>query len=503
VKTHDCKPRLKLEKADKDALVVYELNTWVWLHNLRVKYGRCVDLGSIPAQEWDGLADLNCNAVWLMGVWQRSPAGRRIALEHAGLMAECRRILPDFTEDDLPGSPFSVKSYTVDSRLGSLGAARAELADRGMRLILDFVPNHVARDHDWVLRQPEFFIQGDESKLRASPNDYFEAGDAVIACGRDPYFPAWTDTAQLNAFSRRLREAALDTLRQIAAQCDGIRCDMAMLLLTDVFSKTWGAPAGPIPQIEFWAELIGGVRQINRDFLFIAEAYWDRESQLQQLGFDYCYDKRLYDRLVHDNAKSIRDHLAADIGHQQRLIRFLENHDETRAAATFPPDRLRAAAVAVATAPGATLYHQGQFCGARIRLPVQLGRAPAEACDAKLSDFYAILRCSAARVKQPGAQWQMCEARGWPDNRSANQLLAWTWQTDQERFLVVINYAERAAQARLRLPWREEVNSRWLLRDLLSGETFERDALELKREGLYVAREAWGYHVLAFEARGN
>ena len=150
----------------------------------------------------------------------------------------------------------------------------------------------------------------------------------MIACGRDPYFPPWTDTAQLNAFSPKLREAALDTLRHIATQCDGVRCDMAMLLLNSVFSKTWGEAAGSIPEAEYWTELINGVRQVHRNFLFIAEAYWDLESSLQQLGFDYCYDKRLYDRLVHDDAKSVRDHLAADLSYQNRLIRFLENHDE-------------------------------------------------------------------------------------------------------------------------------------------------------------------------------
>lgn len=503
MRTRDCKPRLKLEKADQGALIVYEVNTWVWLQSLRAKYGRWIDLGSVPAKEWDAIADLQCNAVWLMGVWQRSPEGRCIALEQPGLIAECRRILPDFTEDDLPGSAFSVRSYKVDSRLGNLESARAELAKRGLRLILDFIPNHVARDHDWVFKHPEFFIRGNIAKLNESPDGYFEAAGTVIACGRDPYFPAWTDTAQLNAFSPHLREAALETLRHIAEQCDGVRCDMAMLVLSDVFSKTWGEAAGPTPQSEFWAELIGGVRQVNRDFLFIAEAYWDRESDLQQLGFDYCYDKRLYDRLVHKDAPSVRDHLAADISYQERLIRFLENHDEARAAQALPRNRMQAAAVAIATAPGATLYHQGQFCGAHIHVPVQLGRAPVEPCDENLAEFYSRLRRCAETMKQPGAMWRTCEALGWADNHSADQLLAWTWQADRQRFLIVINYADEPAQARLRLPWAEETTGALLLRDLMTGETFERDALEMHRDGLYVARDGWGYHILAFEFMEN
>jgi hypothetical protein len=396
-----------------------------------------------------------------------------------------------------------VQDNSVDPHLGDLSAARAELARRGLRLILDFVPNHVARDHAWVFQHPEYFIRGDNQKLRTHPEQYFAANDAVIACGRDPYFPPWTDTAQVNAFSPALRQAALSTLRHIATLCDGVRCDMAMLLLNRVFSKTWEGQAGPIPRIEYWTELIGGVRELHRDFLFIAEAYWDLESTLQQLGFDYCYDKRLYDRLVHDDAKSIRDHLAADLSYQNRLIRFLENHDEPRAATVLPPGRLRAAALAVATVPGATLYYEGQFCGARLHLPVQLGRARVEPCDQELAQFYTLVRRCAYDMKSSNARWQLCEPRGWPDNQSANQLLSWTWRDERRRFLVVINYSGAPAQARVFLPWAEETSIRWRLRDLLSGEAFERDAAELKREGLYVARDAWGLHVLSFESQQN
>jgi hypothetical protein len=211
----------------------------------------------------------------------------------------------------------------------------------------------------------------------------------------------------------------------------------------------------------------------------------------------------LYDRLVHDDARSVRDHLAADLSYQNRLIRFLENHDEARAAAVLPPNRLRTAAVAIASLPGAALYYEGEFCGARIHIPVQLGRAPDEPCDAELAHFYARLRRSAHEMKSPDALWQVCKALGWPDNQSADQLLSWTWQDEDRRFLVVINYADAPAQARLHLPWADENTTQWRLRDLLSGETFERDAAELKREGLYVARDGWGYHLLTFDVQQN
>ena len=196
----------------------------------------------------------------------------------------------------------------------------------------------------------------------------------VFAKGRDPYIEPWQDVLQLNAFSPALREAAADTVTAIGDQCDGVRCDMAMLMTNEVFARTWGERAGAAPEADFWPTLIARCRQAHPDFLFIAEVYWDMEWTLQQQGFDLCYDKRLYDRLVHDEPASVRGHLQADDAYQQHLIRFIENHDEPRAALTFGPARARTAAVVMSTLQGARLYHDGQLEGFRTHLPIQLGR---------------------------------------------------------------------------------------------------------------------------------
>ncbi len=209
------------------------------------------------------------------------------------------------------------------------------LAERGVRLLVDFVPNHVGPDHRWLKKHPEYFIRGATDDLAADPAGFLAVGKAVVARGRDPFFPPWPDVVQLNAFAPELRRAAADTLIDIAAQADGVRCDMAMLMLNDVFARTWGDRAGAAPEQEYWTEVIGAVRAAHPDFVFVAEAYWDLEWQLQQLGFDFCYDKRLYDRLLHEDASSVRGHLHADLDYQRRLVRFLENHDEPRAAAVL------------------------------------------------------------------------------------------------------------------------------------------------------------------------
>ena len=146
----------------------------------------------------------------------------------------------------------------------------------------------------------------------------------MIARGRDPYFPAWIDTAQFNAFSLGFRQAVIDTLIDIGNQCDGVRCDMAMLMLDSVFSETWGARAGSPPSREFWSEIIPAVRSVNRQMLFMAEVYWDLEHEMQLQGFDYTYDKRLYDRVIDNDISAIRAHLGADPLYLRSNIRFIE-----------------------------------------------------------------------------------------------------------------------------------------------------------------------------------
>jgi hypothetical protein len=374
----------------------------------------------------------------------------------------------------------------------ALARLRERLQRRGLGLILDFVPNHVAPDHRWVSERPEFFVEGTPEKLAAEPHNYRRVGERILAYGRDPYFAGWADTLQLNYGNPALQEALLGELARIAQQCDGVRCDMAMLVLPEVFQRTWGISMAP-----FWPHALSAVRAKLPTFLFIAEVYWDLEWTLQQQGFNYTYDKRLYDRLKHQAARPVREHLLAGLDFQDRLARFLENHDEPRAAATFAPEVHRAAALVTFFTPGLRLFHQGQREGRKVHISMHLGRGPAETSDPQTAAFYdRLLGCLKDRAFREG-RWQLLQARpAWEGNGSHDAFIAFSWTGPGElRRIVVVNYADHPSQCYLELPWRDLIGRTWRLRDRFGTALYDREGAGLAARGLYLDMPAWGYHL--------
>lgn len=482
--------------------LIYEINTWVWLNELSRKYKKPLTLATVPSEEWNYLSSFGADAIWMMGVWERSPAGIGISMQNQGNIEDFRRALPDFSAEDNVGSPYCVRNYVVDEHLGGLkglAAARSMLRERGLRLLLDYVPNHVAPDHPWVFEHPEYFIRGNGDDLTREPASFLKAGGNVFACGRDPYFPPWHDVLQLNAFDQGLRQAVIGTVASIADQCDGIRCDMAMLMLNNIFERTWGTRAGQKSDNDYWTTVIPAIKARYPGFRFIAEAYWDLEWELQQQGFDYCYDKKLYDRMEHGAAENVRLHLLADSSYQEGMVRFIENHDEPRAAATFQDGKGRSAAVAILTLPGARLLHEGQFEGRKVRLPVFLSRRPAEPVDHDLAAFYERLLKETGRDLFRNGDWRLCDGSGWPDNQSYLNILSWCWVKDEERYLIIINFSEVNSQARIHVPWDELRGRTWRLIDSLSGASYDRSGDEMRDSGLHIDLGPWGFHFFSLQ----
>jgi hypothetical protein len=482
---------------------LYQINTRVWLTELSRGLGRPAALDDISDAELDRLARMGFDWIWLLSVWQTGPAAQQVSRTNPEWRREFHETLPDLSDEDIPGSGFAITGYTVHKSLGgdaALARLRDRLKKRGLKLMLDFVPNHMGLGHPWVEDHPEHFIKGTEHDLARAPQNYTwvkrRGGDLLLAYGRDPYFAGWPDTLQLNYANPATQQAMIGELTRIARQCDGVRCDMAMLVLPDVFERTWGQRA-PL----FWPTATERVRQQFPGFCFMAEVYWELEWTMQQQGFDYAYDKRLYDRLREGHARPVREHFHAGLDYQNKLARFLENHDEPRAAATFLPGQHEAAAAITFLSPGLRFFHQGQFEGREKRISPHLGRGPSEPVQADLQQFYERLLSVLRQPVVRNGGWRLLECRpAWDGNWTNDCYVAFLWEApDSAPLLVAVNYAPHQSQCYLRLPLDDLAGREWRLADQLGSGYYDRQGDELANRGLYLDMGPWDISVFALE----
>ncbi len=481
--------------------VVYEIHARDWLLRFGSE-GSIIRLDELPNDELDRLAGLGFNWLWLLGVWQTGPAGARISRAEADWRPSFEAALPDLREDDITGSTFAISDYCVHSDFGgneALAQLRARLRDRKIQLMLDFVANHTALDHPWVTEHPDYYLAGTEADLVNHPANYTRVsngqGSRILAHGRDPYFPGWPDTLQLNYGNPKMQNAMLEQLLALAALCDGVRCDMAMLLLPKVFQRTWG-----IQPRAFWPKAIGMTREQVPAFLFLAEVYWGLEWELQQQGFDYTYDKTLYDRLLDMTAVPVRDHLRAEIGFQRKLARFLENHDEPRSAAVLPVPVQEAAAMIAFTIPGLKLFHDGQLEGYVRKPSIHLARRGIESVNPELQRFYTQLLKALQAMRE--LTWVLLETvPAWPSNPTDSDFICFAWRLENRlTLLIVVNYANHDSQCYLRFASGALHSGPIVLRDVTGSAVYKREGDALTKDGLYLALPPWGYHL--FEISG-
>lgn len=480
---------------------LYQINTKVLLSELSAP----AVLDDLPESFLDEVKALRFDWVWPLGVWALGDAGRGISRSNREWHEEYRRALPDLTEKDICGSPFAVAGYHVAPELGgdeALARLRERLANRGIRLLLDFVPNHVALDHPWVNTHPDFFIRGTEADLYGQPRNYVRLPNGeIFAHGRDPYFPGWPDTLQLNYFNPALREQMIAELKRVASQCDGVRCDMAMLLEPEVFARTWSARNGSFEERlpHFWPEAIRRVKAEHPDFLFMAEVYWDYEYKLQQHGFDYTYDKALYDRLVESNPQAVRAHLSAPLSYQQKMVRFLENHDEPRIASRVSTDQSKAMALVSYLTPGLRFFHRGQLEGHKIRVPVHLKRGPRETNNPELAAFYnTLLPIVQSDVAREGEWTLLTPLPAWKGNPSHDNFVTFLLTLGKDWLLVAVNLAPYRSQCRISLPSGLFTGANVRLVDLLTQANYERSVQEITGPGLFIECNGYKGHVFTF-----
>jgi Alpha amylase, catalytic domain len=478
---------------------LYEINTWAWLEQLSARLGRRITLADVPDSEWEALAQLGFNVVWLMGVWQRSPESRRIMIEDPANRAGYDAALPGWTPSDVIASPYAVAGYFPDPRIGTwagLDRVRKKLRTRGIALILDFVGNHTALDHPWTREHPEFYIQGTQQQAEQNPSAFYRVdsvrGSVFLALAKDPYYPPWKDVAQLNHFNPAMRAAQIADLRSIAGHCDGLRCDMAMLLLNDIFANIWAPFLGtsPRPEKEFWSEAHAAVPNLA----LLAEAYWGTEGRLLDLGFTFAYDKPLYDAVRDANPGGIHGCLSASLDYQNHLARFLENHDENRCAAVFPNERLIAAGTLMSTLPGMRFYYQGEIEGCKIRLPITLRIAADEPPNPAINDFFRkILKITNEDVFHSG-QWSLLPIASEGDDTAGN-LAVYEWRSEKAWKIIAVNIAGTTSQGRVRLGELVPPSKQYIFYDQLNDVRYLCNGEELRNLGLFVRREAFDAHL--------
>jgi len=382
-----------------------------------------------------------------------------------------------------------------------LAEFRQKLNRTGLKLFLDFVPNHFGSASKFIETNPGIFLPGDEELLQKDSLTFFrpEKSDKIFAHGRDPFFLPWRDTIQVNYFSREARDFMIDQLLKISELCDGVRCDMAMLPLNNVFQNTWLGVLNRLklkrPENEFWEEVIAAAKKKSPGFAFLGETYWDLEWNLQQLGFDLTYDKRLTDRLASGDINSIKAHLYGNSTYQMKSIRFIENHDEDRAIIKFGKEKSLAAAVIISTISGMKLFFDGQFEGKRIKLPVQLGREPEEKMSERVKNhYYKLLKITREEVFKKGS-WTIIEpVPAGHGNVNYNNFLAWLWQYNDSLRLVVINYSAGTSQCRLKF----QINSaedEIILLDLMTNEEYVRSVKDIAENGLFIELKSYHSHI--------
>lgn len=492
---------MHLHPAVQNNPALYEINTRVWIK----RFSQAAKLDEVPDEYWHELKSLGFEYIWLMGVWEINKNTIDKYCFEEGLIKEYNEALPDWKREDVIGSPFSIEDYKVSEDLGgeeSLLNLKEKLNLLGMKLILDFIPNHFSAESYLLKEKPEIFLRGTDEDFKTGRELFFIKGDHIFAHGKDPYYPSWKDTVQVNYFSEHARKFMMQSLLNVSKLCDGVRCDMAMLIVNSIFRETWfeilKGKEFREPGVEFWRFAINEIKERDYDFLFIAETYWNMEWQLQQLGFDFTYDKSLLDRLRVNDVEEIKNHLSADDDFQKKSVRFIENHDESRAAVELGIEKSKTAAVIMSSLTGMKLYYDGQLEGKEIKLPVQLGREPHEAANEDLKKFYTkLLKITSQNIFKNGS-WELLEPEpAWEGGKSYRRMLAWKWSFQNEIRVVVVNYADTSSHCSLRFDTNGH-SGEFVMYDELNEVDFTRNAGEIKNIGLYIKLGAYKSHIFSF-----
>lgn len=444
-------------------VLLYEINTRVWIFELREKYGSSINLGNIPEIELDEISKY-FDWIWFMGIWDHSKIDEKFIEEHPGLINEVEGALDDWQIQDIIGSPYSIKNYKINSIIGDLSDfrnLRERLNKKGVKVMVDFVPNHFGMESRLPLDEPDYFINL-EKKPGFEIINLFNKVDTKkgvrwIAHGKDPYFPPWDDTYQVNIFNENLRNYLIKVLKYISSISDGVRCDMSMLLNNEVFDATWGwlnIDKLNALKDEFWNIAIREVKNQNPNFVFLAEVYWDLEVDLLSKGFDYAYEKKLYDNLISKNNNEIFERIMSTKNHIDKMCRFMENHDEDRLSSRMTDLENISAMAIIMTMPGLILIHQGQIEGNKIRVPVQLKRKSKEIAIDKIRFAYEKLFMFHKMIRD--GIWIINDVVISNNDDEVN-IFSWSWIYDNQVYVIIINNSDKVINSAIEFNFKHDL----------------------------------------------
>lgn len=493
------------------ANLIYHIDIREFFYRHKSKNQGIKNILDLPFSFFEELTELGVDTLWLTGTFERSEESQKISLLMEELYKSYSESLPDWKENDIIGSPYAIKTYKISKELGGLKTYlefKRKLNKLKLKVILDFVPNHFAIDSPYVIKQPELFIQATEELYKKNPDNYFyqelNGNNFYFAHGRDPYFPAWRDTVQLDYRSKSVYEFMTEKLIDLSKICDGVRCDMAMLLLSDIFTNNWSehnlpedvVPAGK----EFWFSAIQKVKKKNSDFILIAEAYWNRENDLAQLGFDYVYDKKLYELLIQGNTPLLNEYIKLNFKYKENRFLFIENHDEQRSAYIFPLEKLKASATLIYTLPGAKLIYDGQLEGRKYRHAIQLKRLFDEPINYDLYNFYKLLFTAIKKSSIHDGYFKFLSPKpAWENNPAYRNFIIYLYENDDhEKDLIVINLSPYQSQCKVKIECLDLINKQFLIKDRLSDEKYHRDGNEMFYSGLYLDLKPYQSQIFEF-----
>eukprot|EP01125_Pyxidicula_operculata_P014837 TRINITY_DN4994_c0_g1_i1.p1 TRINITY_DN4994_c0_g1~~TRINITY_DN4994_c0_g1_i1.p1 ORF type:complete len:512 (+),score=87.70 TRINITY_DN4994_c0_g1_i1:405-1940(+) len=483
---------------------MYEISTRPWLYLLSQKYGRNITtLNAIPMQEFSNLKNAGYDIVWLMGVWQLGAYGLNYDQTNPSLLAYYSTVLPGYTKADIIGSPYAVVDYTCNSELGSdsdIASLRSKLNSMGLKLMLDFVPNHSAVDDPWTSTHIEYYVRAPSKSPPYDPSRYMSNG---IAYGWSGWGDSWQDTAQYNYWNMNFRTVITKNILKIASLSDYIRCDMAYLLLNDNINSIWSSQLSywgySRPSTEFWSDAISYVKSQYPNVQFLGEVYSPWQQALQNVGFDFTYDKTLYDHLSGYNLDDIRSYISnTPLSFHQKSAHFVENHDEPRAAYHFGTNyKADAAAIISMTLPGMRFYFMGQEDGYYNKLDIHLRRAAPEAIHDGVPQFYSkFVNILSMDVFHSGV-WTYLTVGNSGDSW---RLMAWKWALAAQKVLVVINFSDTDGSGSVVLSDAQPINGNDTIpvTELFSNTVYQRSAKEMRTTGLNVVVSSWSAQIFQY-----